>query len=141
MRLAWLARSGVLGTSRRSRSNAQIRWTLLLLYGTKLCTAVTMESWTDFSTNFARLRSLVASKRRDEAPHATGHSLLGRLANGFSRTWDLGFTAFGGPPVHFKIFHQRFVEGQGGKEKWVDEQTVNGSPQYIFEIETHGKLP
>lgn len=40
------------------------------------------------------------------------------------RTWDLGFTAFGGPPVHFQILHARFVEGQGGKEKWVDEQTV-----------------
>ncbi|KGO37968.1 Chromate transporter [Penicillium expansum] len=42
----------------------------------------------------------------------------------FLRTWDLGFIAFGGPPVHFQILHGRFVEGQGGKEKWVDEQTV-----------------
>ncbi|KAK4446692.1 chromate transporter-domain-containing protein [Podospora aff. communis PSN243] len=32
--------------------------------------------------------------------------------------WDLGFTAFGGPPVHFKIYYDRFVV----KEKWIDEQ-------------------
>lgn len=50
--------------------------------------------------------------------------LLHRLADVCARTWDLGFTAFGGPPVHFQILHQRFVEGRGGKQKWVDEQTV-----------------
>ena len=50
--------------------------------------------------------------------------LLSSLVDVFMRTWDLGFTAFGGPPVHFQILHARFVEGQGGKEKWVDEQTV-----------------
>ncbi|KAH7184645.1 FAD dependent oxidoreductase-domain-containing protein [Fusarium flagelliforme] len=32
--------------------------------------------------------------------------------------WHLGFTAFGGPPVHFKIFHDKFVK----KLKWIDEQ-------------------
>ncbi|KZS94282.1 chromate ion transporter-like protein [Sistotremastrum niveocremeum HHB9708] len=32
--------------------------------------------------------------------------------------WYLGFTSFGGPAVHFQIFHQRFVE----KYAWVDEQ-------------------
>ncbi|KAF3929030.1 hypothetical protein ABW20_dc0101784 [Dactylellina cionopaga] len=32
--------------------------------------------------------------------------------------WHLGFTAFGGPPVHFQIFHTKFV----GKLKWIDEQ-------------------
>lgn len=42
------------------------------------------------------------------------------------RMWDLGFTSFGGPPVHFQILHRRFVEGAGfgGGSKWVDEQTV-----------------
>jgi hypothetical protein len=41
--------------------------------------------------------------------------------------WDLGFTAFGGPPVHFQILHRRFVEGKGfgGGSKWIDEQTVS----------------
>lgn len=56
---------------------------------------------------------------------ANDKSLLFRLADVFSRTWDLGFTAFGGPPVHFHIEHQRFVEGKGGKAAWVDEQTVH----------------
>ncbi|KAF1941527.1 chromate ion transporter-like protein [Clathrospora elynae] len=48
-----------------------------------------------------------------------------RLAEVFSRMWDLGFTAFGGPPVHFQILHKRFVEGTGfqGGSKWLDEQT------------------
>ncbi|RVD89088.1 uncharacterized protein DFL_000110 [Arthrobotrys flagrans] len=32
--------------------------------------------------------------------------------------WHLGFTAFGGPPVHFQIFHTKFVD----KLKWIDEQ-------------------
>lgn len=50
-----------------------------------------------------------------------------RLLDVFLRTWDLGFTAFGGPPVHFQILHSRFVEGKGDKEKWVDEQTVRFS--------------
>ena len=42
------------------------------------------------------------------------------------RMWDLGFTAFGGPPVHFQILHRRFVEGLGfgGGSKWIDEQAV-----------------
>lgn len=53
--------------------------------------------------------------------------LLSRLLDVFLRTWDLGFTAFGGPPVHFQILHSRFVEGKGDKEKWVDEQTVRFS--------------
>ncbi|KIO16144.1 hypothetical protein M407DRAFT_86350, partial [Tulasnella calospora MUT 4182] len=32
--------------------------------------------------------------------------------------WDLGFTAFGGPPTHFQILHRRFVE----KTKWITEE-------------------
>lgn len=40
--------------------------------------------------------------------------------------WDLGFTAFGGPPVHFQILRQRFVdEDVGGRIPWIDEQTVS----------------
>ncbi|EPS34976.1 hypothetical protein PDE_09941 [Penicillium oxalicum 114-2] len=56
--------------------------------------------------------------------------LTERLIDVFVRTWDLGFIAFGGPPVHFQILHRRFVEGNGGKEKWVDEQTY----QELFAI-------
>lgn len=51
--------------------------------------------------------------------------LLERVHDVVLRTWDLGFIAFGGPPVHFRILHQRFVEGLGGRETWVDEQTVS----------------
>lgn len=47
--------------------------------------------------------------------------MLGRLSETIRHTWYLGFTSFGGPPVHFQIFHTRFVE----QEKWVDEQTVH----------------
>lgn len=50
-------------------------------------------------------------------------ALSRRLLDVFRRTFDLGFTAFGGPPVHFQIFHQRFVDGRG-KTPWIDEQTV-----------------
>jgi hypothetical protein len=53
-------------------------------------------------------------------PANTGEPLLGRLGEVVRHTWYLGFTSFGGPPVHFQIFHARFVE----QEKWVDEQTV-----------------
>lgn len=49
---------------------------------------------------------------------------LNRLVDVFLYTWNLGFTAFGGPPVHFQILHSRFVKGQDGKKNWVDEQTV-----------------
>lgn len=58
------------------------------------------------------------------SPESPQEPLWTRLIDVCGRTWDLGLTAFGGPPVHFQIFHARFVEGQGGKEKWVNEQTV-----------------
>ncbi|PON22488.1 hypothetical protein TGAM01_v208572 [Trichoderma gamsii] len=35
-----------------------------------------------------------------------------------SNNWHLGMTAFGGPPVHFKILHDKFVL----KLNWIDEQ-------------------
>lgn len=47
-------------------------------------------------------------------------SLFNNIKEITKQTWYLGFTAFGGPPVHFQIFHARFVQ----REKWVDEQTV-----------------
>ena len=71
--------------------------------------------------------AVIESQMDQSRPIATieGQSpLSNRLIDVFLRTWDLGFTAFGGPPVHFQILHARFVEGKGGSEKWVDEQTV-----------------
>ena len=47
------------------------------------------------------------------------------LLDVFLRTWYLGFTSFGGPVVHFQIFHRMFVEGQNS---WLDEQTVRYLP-------------
>ncbi|TDL22897.1 chromate ion transporter [Rickenella mellea] len=55
----------------------------------------------------------------DETSGPQNLSLWKRIESVLVRTWDLGFTAFGGPPVHFHIFHKRFVE----KYKWIDEQT------------------
>jgi chromate transport protein ChrA len=65
--------------------------------------------------------------RRNASLQPNTEKLGWRLAEVFARTWDLGFTAFGGPPVHFQILHRRFVEGVGfgGGSKWIDEQTVS----------------
>ncbi|KAL5341202.1 chromate transporter-domain-containing protein [Aspergillus crustosus] len=62
----------------------------------------------------------------EHAEPALQSPLTSRLLDVFLKTWDLGFTSFGGPPVHFQILHRRFVE----KEKWVDEQTY----QELFAI-------
>jgi hypothetical protein len=69
------------------------------------------------------LRALNRKWRSHEGatdPARVEEPLFGRLIEVVRHTWYLGFTSFGGPPVHFQIFHTRFVE----KEKWVDEQTV-----------------
>lgn len=65
-----------------------------------------------------------SERLNDEEPYQPNTSKLGsRLVDVFLRTYDLGFTAFGGPPVHFQIFHRRFVDGLG-KTPWIDEETV-----------------
>lgn len=58
------------------------------------------------------------------AYEANNEKLLLRFQDVLVRTWHLGFTCFGGPPVHFGIFYQRFVEGVRGRTPWIDEQTV-----------------
>ncbi|KAK2686718.1 hypothetical protein QWA68_015663 [Fusarium oxysporum] len=45
-------------------------------------------------------------------------NLAERFWNIIRENWYLGFTSFGGPPVHFKIFHDKFV----AKLSWIDEQ-------------------
>lgn len=62
--------------------------------------------------------------RDDRDAQANTPKLTTRLLDVFLCTFDLGFTAFGGPPVHFQIFHRRFVDGHG-KPPWIDEQTVS----------------
>ena len=59
------------------------------------------------------------------AYEANEDKLLRRFQDVLYRTWHLGFTSFGGPPVHFAIFHRRFVEGVGRRTPWIDEQTVS----------------
>lgn len=61
---------------------------------------------------------------RQQQPYQVNTSKLSeRLWDVFTRTYDLGMTAFGGPPVHYQTFHRRFVDG-AGKIPWIDEQTV-----------------
>jgi len=75
--------------------------------------------------SLSRLRDLSRQNATTTpTPHGNHKSLPNRLVDVFLRTWDLGFTAFGGPPVHFQILHRRFVDGSGGKQKWVTEETV-----------------
>jgi chromate transport protein ChrA len=64
-----------------------------------------------------------SSRRQPDRQEKLRH----RLLDVFLRTWDLGFTAFGGPNVHFQIFYRRFVDSSGAKTPWVDEQTVSDS--------------
>ena len=79
------------------------------------------------------LRQLTSSSLNDYQKDAANalkpnnHGFFFRLSDSISRTWDLGFTAFGGPPVLFQIVHRRFVEGKGDLVPWVDEQTVRCS--------------
>ncbi|KAJ6142837.1 hypothetical protein N7471_002290 [Penicillium samsonianum] len=81
-------------------------------------------------SSLARLNHKWGSRKVSRKNEGWEKPLSSRLLDVFLRTWDLGFTAFGGPPVHFQILHSRFVEGQGDKEKWVDEQTY----QELFAI-------
>lgn len=71
------------------------------------------------------LRTFVHTKRT-ALPQPNTRNLRWRLAEVTANMWDLGFTAFGGPPVHFQILHRRFVDGEGHfGAKWIDEQTVS----------------
>ncbi|KAK2001538.1 hypothetical protein LX36DRAFT_570034 [Colletotrichum falcatum] len=49
-----------------------------------------------------------------------------RAADVLRYNWHLGVTAFGGPPVHFSIFHDRFVK----RLRWIDEDMF----QELFSI-------
>jgi hypothetical protein len=79
---------------------------------------------------FRFLRDYAADE--NNAYTANTQKLFLRLADVFVRTWDLGFTAFGGPPVHFQIEHRRFVEGKGRRTPWIDEQVVRSSFPVLY---------
>ncbi|OAQ71749.1 chromate transporter [Purpureocillium lilacinum] len=60
-------------------------------------------------------------------PDRQAHRGLGpRFWNTIRQNYILGFTSFGGPPVHFKIFHDKFVK----KLQWIDEQVY----QELFSV-------
>jgi hypothetical protein len=65
------------------------------------------------------------SRDSDNAYTANTGKFVARMGDVLARTWDLGFTAFGGPPVHFQIMHRRFVEGTHGRTPWIDERVVS----------------
>ena len=70
---------------------------------------------------------------RPAAYQAATGGLLSRLWIVTANFWDLGFIAFGGPPVHFQIMHRRFVDENtvvAGRVPWIDEQTY----QELFAI-------
>jgi hypothetical protein len=89
-----------------------------------------MEEAFDIYRPLKALKSLISRKRNRLGATEQGKTLSSRLFEVFLRTWDLGLTAFGGPPVHFQIIYGRFVEGKGG-DKWIDEQTVAPSIRYL----------
>jgi hypothetical protein len=85
-----------------------------------------MAAISDFHRPLKALKELITRRRNEQSSAQSTPPLSTRLSEVVLRTWDLGFTAFGGPPVHFQIIYRRFVEGKGGS-KWIDEQTVSCS--------------
>ncbi|KAL2819867.1 chromate transporter-domain-containing protein [Aspergillus cavernicola] len=70
------------------------------------------------------LHTLNRRLQQHTSSEPNGHgSLFNRLCDVFFRTWHLGLTSFGGLAVHFQTLHGKFVEGRGGQERWIDEQT------------------
>ncbi|KOC07233.1 hypothetical protein AFLA70_580g000500 [Aspergillus flavus AF70] len=83
-------------------------------------------TWSRIASSLRALNQTWRSHAGATSPSRAEGSLFSRLSEVIRYTWYLGFTSFGGPPVHFQIFHAQFVE----KEKWVDEQTY----QELFAI-------
>jgi chromate transport protein ChrA len=52
--------------------------------------------------------------------------LMAKFLNTISTNYHLGFTSFGGPPVHFKIFQDKFVD----ELRWIDGQVY----QELFSV-------
>ncbi|EXK23409.1 hypothetical protein FOMG_19812, partial [Fusarium oxysporum f. sp. melonis 26406] len=53
-------------------------------------------------------------------------NLKAKFWNTISTNYHLGFTSFGGPPVHFRIFRDKFVD----KLQWIDNQVY----QELFSV-------
>ncbi|KAL1589085.1 hypothetical protein WHR41_01934 [Cladosporium halotolerans] len=65
---------------------------------------------------WSRIRSSIQNGRKALQPTGEAISQVA-LLDMLAHNWYLGFTSFGGPTVHFQIFHQLFVD----KYKWIDE--------------------
>ncbi|UNI17642.1 hypothetical protein JDV02_003970 [Purpureocillium takamizusanense] len=64
---------------------------------------------------------------RGQRPDRQGRRDLAiRIWNTVSQNYILGFTSFGGPPVHLKIFHDKFVT----RLQWINEQVY----QELFSV-------
>lgn len=70
------------------------------------------------------LNQLVKFLTERSPQRAYSEKLIDRISETVKATWYLGFTSFGGPAVHFQIFHKKFVEEKEGRTPWIDEQTV-----------------
>jgi len=75
----------------------------------------------------AIFRSL--QNNRPDAYQAIKGNLGLRLWEIVASYWDLGFTSFGGPAVHFQILRKRFVDAENGRIPWIDDQTVSFCPR------------
>jgi chromate transport protein ChrA len=86
---------------------------------------------TSIARRLTTLRSLLNQRpaRLESTNPYPEAPLLDRLTDVLSRTYDLGLTAFGGPPSHFRILHARFVDVPPSRQ-WVSEQTY----QELFAI-------
>lgn len=69
------------------------------------------------SSLLSGLRRLVASKNDPSSSTSKPSALPSRIWSTVQQAWPLGSTSFGGPPVHFQIFHALFVD----KLAWIDE--------------------
>ncbi|KAL4783888.1 putative chromate ion transporter [Aspergillus varians] len=83
-----------------------------------------MELPPPFPRYLLTLRTLSRRLQRHNSSELNGRkTLASRLSDVFLRTWHLGLTSFGGLAVNLQTLHAKFVEGKGGQERWVDEQT------------------
>lgn len=71
---------------------------------------------TNMSSAWSSLRSAIRNGRSKLLPSGDIISSVPAL-DMLAHNWSLAFTSFGGPTVHFQIFHRLFVEDY----KWIDE--------------------
>lgn len=69
-------------------------------------------------SSWSSLRSAIRNGRSKLLPSGEQVSKVPAL-DMLAHNWSLGFTSFGGPTVHFQIFHRLFVDGY----QWLDETT------------------